>query len=276
MQEVFAKYASVVDLLVLGWWAGDGDADWSSRMLEPLALAAADVDTPVVVSPVEATSIGAWVTSWRDRGVLFGRGIESVFHAADALDRFVAGPLGGVASRGDEAGNQPVPGVAPELIASAAGPMVRFADAMALLVSAGIRVAPWEAVAPDVPAAEVAEMASRIGPRVVVKLANVPHRTELDAVRVDVAVEDVEHAITDFARDRQRSPGRCHRGDPGDGQRARRGVRRRALRVRAGRRAPVRPRWCARRADRRGRRSIPADRRRSRSPSWQARLPGPR
>ena len=69
-------YASVVDLLVLGWWAGDGDADWSSRMLEPLALAAADVDTPVVVSPVEATSIGAWVTSWRDRGVLFGRGIE--------------------------------------------------------------------------------------------------------------------------------------------------------------------------------------------------------
>ena len=93
MQEVFVKYASVVDLLVLGWWAGDGDADWSSRMLEPLALAAADVDTPVVVSPVEATSIGAWVTSWRDRGVLFGRGIESVFHAADALDRFVAGPL---------------------------------------------------------------------------------------------------------------------------------------------------------------------------------------
>ena len=96
-------------------------------------------------------------------------------------------------------GNQPVPGEAPELIASAAGPMVRFADAMALLANAGIRVAPWEAVAPDVPAAEVAEMASRIGPRVVVKLANVPHRTELDAVRVDVAVEDVEHAITDFA-----------------------------------------------------------------------------
>ena len=31
-----------------------------------------------------------------------------------------------------------------------------------------------------------------------VKLANVPHRTELDAVRVDVAVEDVEHAITDL------------------------------------------------------------------------------
>ena len=87
-------------------------------MLEPLALAAADVDTPVVVSPVEATSIGAWVTSWRDRGVLFGRGIESVFHAADALDRFVAGPLGALGSAGDEEGDEPVPGAAPELIAT--------------------------------------------------------------------------------------------------------------------------------------------------------------
>ena len=164
-------------------------------MLEPLALAAAEVDTPVVVSPIEATAIGAWVTSWRDRGVLFGRGIESVFHAADALNRFVAGPLGRVASRGDEAGSQEVPGAAPELIASAAGPMVRFADAMALLASAGIRVAPWAEVAPDVPAAEVAEMASRVGSPLVVKLANVPHRTELEAVRVDVAVEDVESAV---------------------------------------------------------------------------------
>ena len=198
MQEVFAKYASVVDLLVLGWWAGDGDADWSGRMLEPLALAAADVDTPVVVSPVEATSIGAWVTSWRDRGVMFGRGIESVFHAADALDRFVAGPLVTLASAGDDQGDEPAPGAAPELIATAAGPMVPFAEAMALLTRAGIPVAPWEAVAPDAPAADLARVASRVGSRLVVKLANVPHRTELDAVRVDVAVEEVEHAIAEL------------------------------------------------------------------------------
>ena len=41
-------------------------------------------------------------------GVLFGRGIESVFHAADVLDRFVAGPLGGVGSAGDDEGDEPV------------------------------------------------------------------------------------------------------------------------------------------------------------------------
>ena len=198
MQEVFAKYASVVDLLVLGWWAGEGDADWSSRMLEPLALAAADVDTPVVVSPVEATSIGSWVTSWRERRVLFARGIESVFRAADALDRFVVRPNHALASGGEREADEPPPGAVPELIASVAGPMVPFAEAMALLTSVGIPVAPWESVAPDVPAAEVARMASRVGSRLVVKLANVPHRTELDAVRVDVPVEELEDAVADL------------------------------------------------------------------------------
>jgi succinyl-CoA synthetase beta subunit len=130
--------------------------------------------------------------------VLFGRGIESVFHAADALDRFVAGPLATLASAGDDEGDEPAPGAAPELIATAAGPMVPFASAMALLTSAGIPVAPWEAVAPDAPAADVARVALRVGSRLVVKLANVAHRTELDAVRVDVAVEEAEHAIAEL------------------------------------------------------------------------------
>ena len=44
----------------------------------------------------------------------------------------------------------------------------------------------------------MARVASRVGSRLVVKLANVPHRTELDAVRVDVGVEDVEHAIAEL------------------------------------------------------------------------------
>ena len=276
MQEVFAKYASVVDLLVLGWWAGDGDADWSSRMLEPLALAAADVDTPVVVSPVEATSIGAWVTSWRDRGVLFGRGIESVFHAADALDRFVAGPLAALASAGDDEGDEPAPGAAPELIASAAGPMVPFAEAMALLASAGIPVAPWEAVAPDAPGRRggAGGVARRLPTRRQAGERPASHRARRRPGRRRRRGRRARNRRA--ARHRRRSRGRCHRRDPGDGQRPRRGVRRRALRDRAGRRAPVRPRWCARRADRRRRRSLPAGRRANAPPSWHAKLPDPR
>ena len=238
MQEVFAKYASVVDLLVLGWWAGDGDADWSSRMLEPLALAAAEVDTPVVVSPIEATSTGAWVTSWRDPrfavrsrhqiGVPRRRRARPVRRRPARQGRFARRRSGQPASAGRGAGA--------DRERRRPDGALRRCDGAARQRRHSRR-APWEAVAPDVPAAEVAEMASRIGSTSGGQAGErpAPHRARRRPGRRRCrGRRECDHRL---ARDRQRSRGRCHRGDPGDGQRARRGVRRRALRVRAGRRS---------------------------------------
>jgi acyl-CoA synthetase (NDP forming) len=195
MQELFARYAGAVDALALAWWLGEGDEGWSRTLLEPFATAAADAEVPFVVSPVEATAIGSWIEPWRERGLVFTRGVQSLYRAARAMDDFVSR-----VPRPIEFGATPERGSPPSLVASAAGPIVAFDDAMRLLSEAGVPVAPFvtlnegEADAPGLAA---------LGSRLVVKLADVPHRTELGAVAVDVAPSDLAATVArlrDIAR----------------------------------------------------------------------------
>jgi acyl-CoA synthetase (NDP forming) len=184
--ELFEGYANAegVDLLLLCWWAGAGDEAWSRTLLEPFADVAERASIPLVVSPVEATAVGDWTRPLQERGVSFARGLRSAYRAARALDRMAQSAPSTrppIARRG-------APTEPPPLVATAAGAIVPFAEAMELLRSAGIVVAPFVVLAAphdDDPAI------TALGEHVVVKLADVPHRTELDAVRVGVARGDV-------------------------------------------------------------------------------------
>lgn len=201
MEELFEKYASVVDALVLGWWTGSQDEGWSTTLLGPFANAAAHSSVPFIVSPVEATGVGSWVSEWRQRGLTFARGIESIYRAVDAMNRFDEPVRGAVASL--TVGSAVAPS---NLVASDVGQMVRFADAMNLLTGAGIPVAPWLVV--DAQGTVDAAAVSTLGDLLVVKLADVPHRTELGAVRVGVAPTDVPTLV-----DEMRTIARAHEVD---------------------------------------------------------------
>jgi acetate---CoA ligase (ADP-forming) len=197
MQELFVRYAGSVDALVLAWWLGQGDEGWSRTLLEPFATAAQQSATPFVVSPIEATSIGSWVEPWRDRGLLFARGIQSTYRAAGATVEFLA-------REPRQPGGAPTfePAHPPALVASAAGPIVGFDDAMRLLVDVGIPVAPY-VVLSSVHALDALDAVDALGPRLVVKLADVPHRTELGAVALDVGRDELAATVTrmrDIAR----------------------------------------------------------------------------
>jgi hypothetical protein len=83
----------------------------------------------------------------------------------------------------------------PELIKSPAGSIVSFAASMELLQRAGIAVAPYVVLPPgrdDDPAI------AALGDRLVVKLADVPHRTELNAVRLAVVPAAVPDAVREL------------------------------------------------------------------------------
>lgn len=190
LTELFEKYAgaSEADLLVLCWWLGQGDEAWGRLLLEPYAAVAERSDTPLLVTPLEGTALGDWTPALRDRGVSLGSGVESVLRAMAAMTAFVEQ---GETAAARTAGAAPLATAAPSgLVATEAGPMVPFAAAMQLLEGAGITVAPYEVLAPG-----SEELSRDLGERLVVKLADVPHRTELGAVALGVAPCDVPEQV---------------------------------------------------------------------------------
>jgi acyl-CoA synthetase (NDP forming) len=208
MQELFAGYAAAVDALVLAWWLGVGDEGWSTTLLEPFATAARKAGVPFVVSPVEATALGSWVDEWRQRGLVFTRGLQSFFRAVKAMETVASVPPRSVLVRRDGASGHaadPAGASAPSLIASDAGPIASFADAMRLLEEVGVPVAPYVVLGEGDDA--VGDRGVRgLGDRLVVKLADVPHRTEIDAVTLNVTPDDVPSAVARL-RDIARSEG---------------------------------------------------------------------
>jgi acetate---CoA ligase (ADP-forming) len=190
MAELFRGYATAdeVDALVLCWWAADGDEGWSSTLLEPFAAVAETVDVPFIVSPVESTAIGAWTSAYRDKGVTFCRGLTSTYRALSALDQLARAPR--PTARVDVAVARTA---APsELIPTPAGPMLSFAASMELLTECGFVVARYVVLAPGVNNDRRVEA---LGPQLVVKLADVAHRTELGAVRVGVERRDLTSVV---------------------------------------------------------------------------------
>lgn len=190
--EMFTGYAEAddVDALVLCWWAAEGDEGWSKVLLEPFAEVAAKVGKPLIVSPVEATSIGGWTPQFHEQGLAFCRGLRSTYRAIRALDAVAGAP-----APVERPSLRPDSATVPTFIDSEAGRIVPFADAMALLEQAGVPVAPYVVLAggiDDDPAI------AGLGDRLVVKLADVPHRTELGAVRLGVAPADVPTAVAEM------------------------------------------------------------------------------
>jgi acetate---CoA ligase (ADP-forming) len=193
MAELFRGYATAdeVDALVLCWWAAEGDEGWSTTLLEPFAAVAETVDVPFIVSPVESTAVGAWTSAFRDKGVTFCRGLTSTYRALSALDQLARAqsPIERTTGRPFDAG-------APAgTIPTAAGPMLSFEASMELLTECGFTVAPYVVLAPGM---DDHSGLDDLGAHLVVKLADVAHRTELAAVRVGVERGDVTAVVNEL------------------------------------------------------------------------------
>jgi succinyl-CoA synthetase beta subunit len=80
-------------------------------------------------------------------------------------------------------------------VESGAGRIARFEDAMARVEAAGIPIAPFVVLGDGV---DDDPALAALGPRLAVKLADVPHRTELGAVRLDVTPEGVRAAAREL------------------------------------------------------------------------------
>lgn len=165
-------------------------ADWDTagpRSAEPFAEIAAKSDKVFVIAPV-AGRPGAWLEKYEEQGVVVSNGPRSFMRGFHTLGAFVRTRKDARVAAASAI--EPIPAPDGPRHSIAEGTMLGFAATMEMIQNAGIAVAPYTIMArPDDPLPEFA------GPYVV-KLADVAHRTEHNAVRVGVARDDIPTTIS--------------------------------------------------------------------------------
>jgi acyl-CoA synthetase (NDP forming) len=181
-----------VDALLLQWFV-DASAEQPGRAMIDAAVAAAGrTAKPVLIGSIEDGHPGEWARALPAHGVAVGRGLRSTVRGLATMRDFI----GHHPDAGREAPvTRPLPFPAAEVINSSAGPMLSFVSAMELLQAHGISVAPFAILEAG---ADPAPALAAFAPPLVVKLADVPHRTELGAVRARLDRQAAASAITDL------------------------------------------------------------------------------
>jgi acetate---CoA ligase (ADP-forming) len=188
--DAYSRSAEVDSLLVL-WFLDDAGLDMGGALIE--AAAGAGARLPVMVASIEDAALGHTAEALPARGVAVGRGIRSALRGLASMGTHVRGrsrPVGTASPTGITALPTPAPS---DVVESAAGPMLGFAAAMDLLQRHGIETVPYVIVDAESDAAEVVPPPGV--ERFVIKLADVPHRTDIGAVRVGVDAAGIAEAV---------------------------------------------------------------------------------
>ncbi|HWH97590.1 MAG TPA: acetate--CoA ligase family protein, partial [Pseudolysinimonas sp.] len=191
-ERIVATYAASDDVDVL--WFPSQHGEWDEVMARSMAetfarVAGAYPDKPFILSSL-AGRPGEWLEPVLGDEVVLGDGIRGTLRGIATMSSVVSGRPGRrVVGRTEVAA---IPRPSGDVLSVAEGAMLGFADTMRVLEGAGIPVARF-ALLTD-PADPVPEFN---GPYVA-KLADVAHRTELDAVRVGVTAEQLPGVVAEL------------------------------------------------------------------------------
>jgi acyl-CoA synthetase (NDP forming) len=169
-------------------------ADWDERgatvRANQLVESSLLREKALVISPFAGLP-GEWLARYSDLGAVIGNGPRGVSRGLSAMADFVrSDPSSFVLPARDaepiEWGDWPT-------IASEVGTMLTFDATMRFLTSLGVPVAPYRVLEPDDPAD-----AADLKPPFVVKLADVPHRFQVGAIRMKVSPDDLPDAVAEL------------------------------------------------------------------------------
>jgi len=191
-ERILRTYADEddVDVVLFPSQHADWDGKAGPTAADVVAQVARDYPSKAFVLSAVAGTPGKWLEHYEDDGVVVTNGPRGFMRGLHTLGAFVrtrkdavVAPASGVATSAAPAGPR---------FAEPEGTMLGFGATMEMVREAGIAVAPYQIV-------ERAEEADPDfdGPYVV-KLADVAHRTEHDAVRIKVAREDIPAAIAEL------------------------------------------------------------------------------
>ena len=181
-----------VDTVLIQSSIGEGAESAIKVFAGPALDVAPLTDKLLIVGSIEGGAIGPAMHTFRQQGIAVTRGLRATVRAIKAMAEFVNYTPAAQQPARSDAAVLPLPsGV---LQHASAGRMLGFAATMELLTSFGVPVAPYAVIAPSqqVPAPPT------FAPPWVVKLADVPHRSDIGAVRLGVTPENFTQVVDEL------------------------------------------------------------------------------
>jgi acyl-CoA synthetase (NDP forming) len=195
--EIIHKYVTDPGLDAIFMIQPTSDEDISYRdgvALSPVldyAEAAAQVAKPCVIANCSGVP-GDWIEGYLQGALVRGRGLRPSLRGLATMGAFVRHRA---AQRAPAVAGPPLPRPGAEPVRQREGLMLPFADTMTLLAEHGIPVAPYHLVGPE---ADATRVQPPFGGPYVVKLADVAHRTEHDAVRLRIEADGLAAAVAEL------------------------------------------------------------------------------
>jgi acyl-CoA synthetase (NDP forming) len=167
-------------------------AEWNEPLFADIEFAefGAASDKPFVIAPLAGQG-GKWLERYRADGIAVGNGLRGCLRGLHTMGAFMRIRPGSRVRPPTEVPELPRPQSAPIRVPE--GLMLPFASTMDILESAGIPTAPYHLI----PAVGEVPSPPFAGPYVV-KLADVAHRTEHGAVRINVDAAQLGAAVDEL------------------------------------------------------------------------------
>ncbi len=197
--EILSRYVArpEVDAVLLSWGLDDEDEAFGRPIIEPFVAMAKNSRKPMIIASPDASRVADWAVELRTAGIAVCSGVRPTLRALASLREFVTRPS--PAESGPRLPPLPRPTIT--TVAVSGGSILPIATALEILRAGGVPTAPYVVLpADDLSGAEIPFP----GPYAV-KLADVPHRTELGAVRLDIDRADIPRVREDL-----RSIARAH------------------------------------------------------------------
>lgn len=180
-----------VDTVLIQSSIGEGAEGAIKVFAGPALDVAPTTDKLLIVGSIEGGAIGPAMRAFREQGIAVTRGLRATVRAIKAMADFVSFTPAG---RDAQPSPAPLPLPGGVVVHASAGRMLGFAATMELLTQFGVPVAPYVVV----DAAQRPATPPPFKSPWVVKLADVPHRSDIGAVRLGVTVDNFVQVVDEL------------------------------------------------------------------------------